>query len=89
MIASRVSGRATVVDEAKTRMCVVRASSRPPPNAGAASAEMVGTGSWEMDANVPRSEVRKFAVLHLLVNRASPRAGWGFFIVAPTLLARS
>jgi hypothetical protein len=52
-----------VVLEAKTRMCVVRASSRPPPNAGAASAEIVGMGSCDIDANVPRNVVKKFAVL--------------------------
>jgi hypothetical protein len=63
MIASRVSGSATVVEDAKTRICVVSASSRPPPNAGAASAEMVGMGNCAIEANVPRSVVRKFAVL--------------------------
>jgi hypothetical protein len=52
-----------VVLEAKTRMCVVRASSRPPPNAGAANAEIVGIGSCEIDANVPRNVVRKLDVL--------------------------
>jgi hypothetical protein len=62
-IARRVSGSATVVVEAKTRICVVRASSRPPPNAGAASAEIVGIGSCEIDANVPRNVVRKLDVL--------------------------
>lgn len=49
--------------DANTRMCVVRASSRPPPNAGAASAEIVGMGSCEIEARVPRRFVRKFAVL--------------------------
>ena len=63
MIASRVSGRATVVLDAKMRMCVVSASSRPPPKAGAASAEIVGIGRREMDVSVPRREARKFAVL--------------------------
>lgn len=52
-----------MVVDAKTRMCVVRASSRPPPNAGAASAEIVGMGSCDMDANVPRNVVRKLDVL--------------------------
>jgi hypothetical protein len=66
MIASRVSGSATVVVEAKTRMCVVRASSRPPPNAGAASAEMVGIESCDIDVRVPRNVDRKFAVLFQL-----------------------
>ena len=63
MIASRVSGSATVVVDANTRMCVVNANSSPPPKAGAARAEMVGIGSWEIDVNVPRNDVRKFAVL--------------------------
>jgi hypothetical protein len=63
MMASRVSGRATVVVDANTRRCVVRASSRPPPNAGAASADIVGICNCEMEVKVPRSVVRKFAVL--------------------------
>jgi len=63
MIARRVSGSATVVLDAKTRMCVVSASSRPPPKAGAARAEIVGIWSCEMEVNVPRRFVRKFAVL--------------------------
>jgi hypothetical protein len=65
MIASRVSGSATVVVDAKMRMWVVRASSRPPPNAGAASADIVGMGSCEIEVNVPRRFVRKFAVLRV------------------------
>jgi hypothetical protein len=69
MIANRVSGRATVVLDAKMRMCVVRASSRPPPNAGAASADIVGMGSCDMEAKVPRRVVRKFAVLRKPVSR--------------------
>jgi hypothetical protein len=52
-----------VVVDAKMRMCVVRASSRPPPKAGAARAEIVGMGSCDIDVNVPRNVVRKFAVL--------------------------
>ena len=64
MMASRVSGRATVVLEAKMRMWVVRASSRPPPKAGAARADIVGIESWEMEVRVPRNVVRKFAVLY-------------------------
>jgi len=63
IIPNRVSGSATVVVEAKTRRWVARASSRPPPNAGAARAEMVGIGSAEMEVRVPRREVRKFMVL--------------------------
>jgi hypothetical protein len=64
MIARRVSGSATVVVEPKTRMCVVRASSRPPPKAGAARADMVGMGSCDIEVRVPRKVVRKFVVLH-------------------------
>jgi hypothetical protein len=63
MIASLVSGRATVVFEAKMRICVVSASSKPPPKAGAARADMVGIGSREIEVNVPRREARKLAVL--------------------------
>lgn len=63
MIANRVSGRATVVLDEKMRMCVVRASSRPPPKAGAASAEIVGMGRCEIEARVSRREDKKFAVL--------------------------
>lgn len=63
MIAKRVSGRATVAVEANTRMCVVRANSRPPPNAGAASAVIVGMDRLAIEAKVPRREARKFAVL--------------------------
>lgn len=61
-----------MVVEAKTRMCVVRANSRPPPKAGAASAEIVGICNCEIDANVPRNEARKVAVLqsYLLAIRA-------------------
>ena len=57
--------------EAKTRMCVVRASSRPPPNAGAAKADMVGMGNCDIDANVPRSVVRKLDVLPSVSRRSS------------------
>lgn len=63
MMAKRVSGSATVVVVPKTRMCVVRASSRPPPNAGAARAEMVGMGRFWIEVRVPRREVRKLVVL--------------------------
>lgn len=69
MIASRVSGRATVVVDAKTRMCVVKASSRPPPKAGAARAEIVGMGNVEMDVKVPRREERKAAVLERRISQ--------------------
>lgn len=63
MIANRVSGSATVVVEAKMRKCVVKASSRPPPKAGAARAEIVGMESFDIEVNVPRSDLRKLAVL--------------------------
>lgn len=63
MMARRVSGRATVVLDVKTRRCVVRASSRPPPKAGAARAEMVGMGRVEMEVRVERRVVRKVFVL--------------------------
>ena len=63
MMANRVSGSATVAVEANTRMCVVRASSRPPPKAGAASAVIVGMERLAMEAKVPRRDFRKFAVL--------------------------
>lgn len=51
-----------MVVEAKTRMWVARANSRPPPNAGAARAEMVGIGRAEIEVRVPRREVRKLIV---------------------------
>lgn len=63
MMASRVSGSATVVVDPKMRKCVVRASSRPPPNAGAASADIVGIGRFDIDVNVLLNDLRKFAVL--------------------------
>lgn len=68
MMARRVSGSATVVLEPKTRRWVVSASSRPPPNAGAASAEMVGMGRCEMDVKVLRRVVRKEDVLVTVVS---------------------
>lgn len=68
MIASLVSGSATVVVEPNTRMCVVRASSRPPPNAGAARADIVGIGRFWIEVRVPRREVRKLEVLELRVS---------------------
>ncbi len=69
MIARRVSGSATVVVLPKTRICVERASSRPPPNAGAASAEIVGIGRFWIKVKVLRREVRKSVVLlQLLVD---------------------
>jgi len=63
-IARRVSGSATVAVLAKTRMCVVSASSNPPPKASEDRAVIVGTGSVEMRVKVLRRLVRKFEVLH-------------------------
>lgn len=63
MMPRRVSGRATTALLLKTRRCVVRASSRPPPKASEETAEMVGTGSWVMELKAPRSLERKSAVL--------------------------
>lgn len=63
MIASLVSGRATVDVEPKTRKVVVRASSRPPPNATEETAEIVGMGRRERRVNVSRRVVRKCFVL--------------------------
>jgi hypothetical protein len=60
-----------VAEDAKTRKCVVRANSRPPPNAGAARAEMVGMGSCDIDANVPRNVVKKLDVLASVSRRSS------------------
>lgn len=62
-----------MVVEAKTRRCVVRASSSPPPNAGAASADIVGIGSCDIEVRVPRKDVRKFSVLHSELNQYSVR----------------
>lgn len=63
MMARRVSGRATVAQEAKTRRCVVRASSRPPPKAREEMAVRVGMGRAEMERKVPRRPCRNCAVL--------------------------
>lgn len=49
--------------EAKTRKCVVRASSRPPPKAVLEMAERVGIGRCERRVKVLRRAVRKFWVL--------------------------
>lgn len=58
-IARRVSGRPTVADEEKIRNEVVRASSRPPPNAVEEMALMVGMGRVEIAVKVARRVVRK------------------------------
>lgn len=63
MMANLVSGNATVDVEPKTRKVVVRASSRPPPNATEEIAEMVGMGRRERRVNVSRRVVRNCFVL--------------------------
>ena len=63
MIANLVSGKATVDVDPKTLKVVVRASSRPPPNATEEIAEMVGMGRRESRVNVSRRVVRKCFVL--------------------------
>jgi len=62
-MARRVSGRATTAVDARTRKSVQRASSRPPPKAELATAEMVGIGRVERRVKVWRSFVRKKATL--------------------------
>lgn len=66
MMASLVSGNATVAVELKTRKLVLRASSRPPPNALLDIAEMDGIGSWDRRVNVPRSFARNTATLEIM-----------------------
>jgi hypothetical protein len=83
-MAKRVSGSATVVVEANTRKCVVRANSSPPPNAGPASAAIVGIGSLDIEVNVPRRFLRNSAVLSSV--HQSNGAKWPR-IVRRTLLA--
>jgi hypothetical protein len=63
MMARRVSGRATVALEAKTRSDAHRASSRPPPKASEETAAMEGMGSVERRVKVARRCVRKARVL--------------------------
>ena len=63
MIARRVSGRATTAVEARTLKLVHKASSRPPPKAELATAEMAGIGRVERRVKVLRSFVRKAATL--------------------------
>jgi hypothetical protein len=62
-MARRVSGRATVADEARTRKSVHNASSRPPPKAELATAEIVGMGRVERRVKVLLSLVKKAATL--------------------------
>jgi hypothetical protein len=63
IMARRVSGSATTAVDARTRKSVHRASSRPPPKAELATAEMVGIGRVERRVKVWRSFVRKEATL--------------------------
>lgn len=57
--------------DARTRKCVHRASSRPPPRARDEMAEMVGMGRWERAVNVVRRVRRNAWVL----------GGWGWGLV--------
>jgi hypothetical protein len=66
MIANLVSGSATVEEEPKTRKVVVKASSRPPPNATEEIAEMVGMRRRDRRVKVSRRRVRNRFVLLLL-----------------------
>lgn len=63
IIPSRVSGRPMVALDERTRKCVERASSRPPPRARDEIADMVGIWRLERDAKVPRRLLRNWAVL--------------------------
>lgn len=63
MMPRRVSGRATRALDVKMRREVARASSRPPPRARDAMAEMVGMGRVERAVRVARRWVRNAAVL--------------------------
>lgn len=63
MIPRRVSGSPTVAVEARTRKCVHRANSRPPPRARDDMAEMVGMGRMERLVNVVRRFRRNAWVL--------------------------
>jgi len=63
MIANLVSGNATRDVDPKTRKVVVKASSRPPPNATEEIAEIVGMGRRERRVKVSRRRVRKCFVL--------------------------
>ena len=71
-----------MVVDAKTRRWVVRASSRPPPNAGAASADIVGMGSWDIEFSVPRSVVRKLVVLWIVSLDGDDRGRTGLTLPA-------
>lgn len=63
MMPSRVSGSPTCAVEARTRKCVHRASSRPPPRAVEEMALTVGMGRAERAVKVARRFERKAVVL--------------------------
>lgn len=63
MMPSRVSGRPMVAVVAKMRRVVARASSKPPPRAGAERAVRVGRGREERVERVVRRVVRKWVTL--------------------------
>lgn len=63
MIPRRVSGRLTQAADEKTRKWVARASSRPPPWASPATAEILGTLRLAMVSKVERRAVTNSAVL--------------------------
>jgi hypothetical protein len=68
-IPNLVSGSPTWAVDARTRICVQRANSRPPPRAREEIALIVGIGREERAVKVLRRLERKAAVLHhLLVN---------------------
>jgi len=60
---SRVSGSPTWAVDAKTRKCVQRANSRPPPRAVEEMALIVGMGREERAVNVARRLAKKADVL--------------------------
>lgn len=70
MMPRRVSGRPTVALELRTRKCVERASSSPPPSATEEMAEMVGMGRLDRDVRVLRRFVRNSAVLCPVISTA-------------------
>jgi hypothetical protein len=63
MMPSLVSGRPMVALEERTRKCVERASSRPPPRAMEEMAEIVGMGRSEREVKVSRRLERNSLVL--------------------------
>jgi hypothetical protein len=65
MMPRRVSGRPTAALDERTRKCVDRASSRPPPRARDEMADMVGMGRAAREVRVVRRVRRKAAVLRV------------------------